>query len=224
MLLTITGTDGAGKSSVADFVYQKIKARLRENVILIDRWDIFQNSDFPECDFITAPINQIKTSISSMEPHARALFIFWKIYTVMKSFTPNSEKLHLFDSYWIKHAAVEVEYGLREKFVLTVVNELPSPDQVIFLDISPELAYERKLLTNDLVPYECGLDASMSRSSFIRHQERVRKRLHRWAEMFGWDIVDAGLNFESVATAVEAMVVNQYLQASVLADSINGWG
>jgi dTMP kinase len=206
LLLVVTGADGAGKTSITRRLQSKLDAGDKP-VDLIDRWDIFNNDAFPECKFIGADVKQIKASISSMDRYSRSLFIIWKIFTVMKNWQNSDDKLAIIDSYWIKHAAVEVEYGVDEQFVFSIVDRLPKPDAVVVLDVSPETAYERKSVNDDFVPYECGMDATLSKRSFIHHQSRLRDRIQRWADIFSWDVVDASKSADETVSKIERLIL-----------------
>jgi thymidylate kinase len=116
----------------------------------------------------------------------------------------SDETIVLLDGYWMKHAASEIAYGLDEKWVEYVVAGLPLPDLVIYLRLTPEEAWLRK--RGSLVSYECGMDTSCSKTSFLAHQYRISSLLDAWSERFGWVVIDASApSSDVVADACEQL-------------------
>jgi thymidylate kinase len=84
--------------------------------------------------------------------------------------------------------------------VESVAGGLPEPDLTVHLRLSPELAWDRK--GGQPYPYECGMDRTRTRSSFLAHQRRVHEVLDGWADRYGWYSVDATRPVDTVVEAV----------------------
>ncbi len=176
----------------------------------LDRWDICDNVAYPQNRFIRVPLPELKQCVAEMRSPSRLMFILWTVYSVIESYDPESPTITFIDSYWMKHAAAEIAYGLPEEFVLGLVSLLPKPDLTIWLDLPPEKAFQRKKDSglSDLNYYECGMDKSLSRASFISHQSKIRARLARWAQQNDWHPVDASGQPGDVADAVSKLTLS----------------
>jgi dTMP kinase len=192
MLITITGSDGCGKSTVTRLITEKL-AISGINAARIDKWDIYNLGQHPECRFLQQPISELRKCISEMTVPARTLFLFWTMYVTMTKKAYDGFGVTLVDSYWIKHAASEQIYGASKQLINVLSSSLPRPDLVFVLDIAPEVAWERKARNGfaDVVPYECGMDPCLKESSFILHQSKLRNLLRRWARDRKWQVMNA---------------------------------
>ena len=211
MLIALTGADGVGKSTVSKLLLQEV-AHHGKRFKTLDRWNMLDTSLFPQSRFISAPLPEVKQCVAEMEGPSRFLFILWTIYGVLESYDPASPHITFIDSYWMKHPAAEVAYGLPEKFVLNIIELLPKPDLTILLDLSPELAYERKEKSGfaDLNYYECGMDKTRSYNSFIQHQSKIRSQLLCWADSNKWHKIDTSRPVEEVAAAVSGLAIEHF--------------
>jgi thymidylate kinase len=189
LIISIVGTDGSGKSTAA----KSLSAELREAgtaVETLDKWDIYDFERHPECRFLQAPLPLLRRCISEMPGAARAMFLFWAIYTSLSKTRFNDDTVYLLDSYWMKHFATEVLFGVDRDWIRKTVGLLPPSDLTVFLRVRPEEAYRRKAVNQDFVPYEFGLDQEMKKESFLVHQARVLAMLEDWAREHGWIVLD----------------------------------
>ena len=124
-----------------------------------------------------------------MPPLPRFTFLMWTMHMALEPHVQAADaSIVMVDGYWMKHAASEIAYGVDESYVSAVTGKLPRADLTLLLDAPLDVLYERK--AGDLVPYECGMDPSCSRESFIRHQALIGATLRRWQDEFGWVTVD----------------------------------
>ncbi|MFI9645589.1 thymidylate kinase [Streptomyces sp. NPDC052040] len=215
MIFTLVGADGAGKSSVSRTVTERLSA-LGLPVERVDRWDIVDNPAYPAARFMRPDVPDARQCVAEMPVGPRFLFLMWSIGMALEGRTPGpaqpgghpaSDPVTLLDGYWMKHAACEIVYGLDRTWVEAVVAGLPSAGSVTYLRVDPELTWERKA-GRDVLPYECGMDPSCSRESFVAHQRSVVAVLDTWAERFGWLTLDASAPLEEVAAQVSSLVLD----------------
>lgn len=188
MLVAFAGCDGAGKSTQVERVRRWLEAKGRQ-VEIIDRWEILDADKFPECRFIRSSRDEVRVCNSEMEGLGRAMFLFWTIsLTLQKVNLQDTSRVYLLDGYWMKHAAAEIEYGCDPAWIEATVRSLPPADVTVYVDITPEEALRRK---PDLTPYECARNPALNPEDFISHQTKLRRRLLRWADDSGWNIVSS---------------------------------
>ncbi|CAM4047435.1 deoxynucleoside kinase [Pseudoalteromonas byunsanensis] len=202
MLISIVGSDGAGKSTLTKALFEHFQSMNRD-VQLVDRWDILNEQLVPSCSFIDRDLKTLRTRVAQMPLNARFRFLTWAMSISLDEAIQrnNKETILIFDSYWFKHAAVEMVYGLDTEFVMGLVNSLPKPDLVIHLDAEPTVTLER--IRENLVPYECGMDEHCSDQSFLAHQHKVQDILATWSKAYNWHKLDAQMpTSEQVKTIV----------------------
>jgi thymidylate kinase len=125
-----------------------------------------------------------------MSSTPRLLFLLWAAVLALTDREGEfGGEIALLDGYWMKHAASEVAYGADLAWVEAVVGGLPLADHVFYLRLDPEVAWQRK--RGAALPYECGMDYSCKRASFLAHQRAIQDVLDGWAERYGWHVVDA---------------------------------
>lgn len=188
MLVAVTGCDGAGKSTQVRQVGRWLEARGWRTEV-IDRWEILDAEKFPECRFIRSTREEVRVCNSEMEGLARAMFLFWTIsLTLERADLRDPLRVYLLDSYWMKHAAAEIEFGCDPAWIEATVRCLPPADATVYLDITPEEALRRK---PDVTPYECARNPDLNPEDFVSHQSKMRRRLLGWAGDYGWEVVSS---------------------------------
>lgn len=209
MLICLVGPDGAGKSTLS----RMLAGRLEEGglpVEHVDRWDIVGNPAYPSTRFMRNDVPDTRLCVAEMPNPSRFLFLMWSISLALLGKDGGSSTrapVRLLDGYWMKHAASEAVYGLDRRWIESVVAGLPRPDRVLYLRVEPDVAWERKK-DGDVVPYECGMDASCSRESFVRHQRRILEVLDSWADAGGWEVVDASRPVPQVLAELEGLAAS----------------
>jgi dTMP kinase len=201
VIAAIVGADGAGKSTVS----QAVRGALGERARVVDRWDIVGNPEYPVADFIKENSRQVRNRSVRMAPHSRFLFLVWtSISSVVDWKAPGAsqtpDSVTILDGYWMKHAASEIAYGLDQAWVEQVVAGLPGVDAAVYLRSDPETAWSR--MGSRAVPYECGLDLTCAKPSFLRHQQKIHDVLDAWAARSGWLTVDTRQPLDAVVGEV----------------------
>ncbi|MGA8429771.1 MAG: hypothetical protein WB729_08115 [Candidatus Sulfotelmatobacter sp.] len=207
LLVAVVGGDGAGKTTVSTELVQQLN-ELGYKARCVGRWDIVDNPAYPSARFMKNDIRHIRKCVADMPPHPRFLFLLWTMsLSLSADVTRDSDdEIVVMDGYWMKHAASEVAYGLAPEWVLSVSSGLPVPQIVLHLSLTPEQAWPRKQA--DLVPYECGMDESCSKESFLQHQTRIRNLLDEWSRAFGWKHIDASPSLAVVISTAVSQVLS----------------
>jgi thymidylate kinase len=192
MLVCIVGADGSGKSTLTQSLNQELKKNSL-NTHNVDRWDILNNELVPCGRFIKKDLKQLRTCVAEMPLNARFRFLTWAMSISLdyarKSVGENG--VLLFDSFWQKHAAVEIAYGNPSADIMSLVASFPKPEFVFYLKANPNITLSR--IRKNLVPYECGMDESCSDNSFLNHQNKIIKLLDIWSKENQWIELDANL-------------------------------
>jgi dTMP kinase len=179
-------------------------ARRGYETSVIDKWDILDHERFPECRFIGVELDELKRCMASMPGISRALMLFWTLaITLTRPHPEGADHIYLLDGYWMKHAAAEIALGCDAEWVLATVRRLPAPDLTLYLDVTPEVAVQRKGSFNLM---ECGLRPDLGRGSFLTHQRRLRRHLLRWCDEFGWARIQATFPPQDVAASIDGAV------------------
>jgi thymidylate kinase len=128
-----------------------------------------------------------------MPPSARLLFMLWSMALTVSQHVNQggSDRVVIYDSYWMKHTAAEIIYGAGEAAATATVELLPQPDLTLYLKLTPEQLLERK--RGDMVAYECGMDSACTDDSFLEHQRCILAYLNRWSQRRGWHELDGAL-------------------------------
>lgn len=202
-MIAIAGCDGAGKSTLVRNLAAALAGRGLD-VEVVDKWDVFDPAQHPECAFLAGGPERLKQCVPAMDGVARALFIFWMIALTLKRVRRGAaRRIYLLDGYWMKHAAAEIVLGCPPAVVFAIVDALPEADLTFFLDVSPDIAAGRK---RERSRYECGRDSENSRTGFSSHQAKVGSLLSGWADERGWVRVDSEAARESILEAALARI------------------
>ncbi|ASS75260.1 hypothetical protein CIG75_09865 [Tumebacillus algifaecis] len=208
MLIAFSGCDGAGKSTQVKAVQQILQERGLQ-VKVLDKWEIRDHEKFRECRMINIELEDLKNAVGEMEGHSRAMFLFWAIgITMTRDDLDDPNVVYLLDGYWMKHAAVEIEYGCSPEWIELTAQQFRPADLTFYFDVLPEVALERK---DDFNVYECGRDPECRPESFIEHQTKLRKRMLQWSERFGWEVVNS-MQEQQAITELVMKQVDQLLE------------
>jgi thymidylate kinase len=201
VIISVVGTDGAGKSTVTRRIHALLDSP-DHPVRRVDRWDIVDNPAYPAARFMRPDVPDTRLCVAEMPTTSRFLFLMWSIGLALTGnrAAPDGQPV-LLDGYWMKHAASETVYGLDRAWTESVTAGLPRSDLVFYLRLDPAVAWRRKR-GRDVVPYECGMDPDCSEQSFLSHQQAILKVLDSWAERDGWTEIDAAAPLEEVVAAV----------------------
>lgn len=202
MLVAVAGPDGAGKSTLTRELHRALCDRGVDSVRL-DRFDILDPRLSPASAFIDTDVTTLRESVMAMPTAApRLLFMLWSMAITASSQLQNAPpgRVIIYDSYWMKHSAVEVIFGADEEAALAAARLLPAADLVFHVKLPTETLLARK--PDDRVPYECGMDPSCHPASFLAHQRRIQAHLDAWSKRFGWIDIDGEQPLEALVGEV----------------------
>jgi thymidylate kinase len=204
-VVAIVGADGAGKSTVTRLASERLAA-CGHPVRRVDRWDIVGSAEaYPTASLLVGDVRQVRSCVARMPPPPRFLFLVWASVMALSGQADGpSAGVLVADGYWMKHAASEIAYGLDPVWVEAVTAGVPEPDLVIHLRCDPVTTWHRK--AGRPLPYECAMDLSCSKASFLGHQGKIHAILDSWAQSRGWLVVDATRPVDQVAGTVAAQV------------------
>lgn len=196
MIIAFEGVDGAGKSTAAldlsaELTKQHIdnvlisSASLREEEIDDDDDDEIGGVDRSETERVIRRIWLCRDQLEeSFGPRALCLSNAWEFAYRWESLgvpALESGKVVIADRYTDTALVREVLRGIDEKYVRAVYAFAPPPDLVLYLDLDPEVAYQRKTKARLVIGYfEAGRDvirgARSLRMSFVSFQSKCRQR------------------------------------------------
>lgn len=207
MRVAVVGGDGAGKSSATRYLETQLTRR-GLLVRRVDKWDVIRADMYPEYRFMRDDLPTLRRCVSDMQPVTRTFFLFWTLHGTLQKHAEEGADIVLLDGYWPKHAASEILYSRCPDLVEAAVALMPPTDLTLFLDVTPEIAYARRIADTGtpLVPYECGLDENLSREGFLSHQTRSREILSRWSDFYGWSRIDADRDPQDVRDALDQAI------------------
>lgn len=206
MIVAIAGADGAGKTTMSQVLVRTLRGD-GIDAICLDRFAILERERYPAASFIVTDVQRLRGHVLAMPPVPRLLFLLWSMSLTLAESPHEAGRgstVIIYDSYWMKHVAAEIVYGADERAALAAAALLPQADLTVYLKLSPEESLERK--RDSLVAYECGLDASCSPESFLRHQQRIQELLDVWAQRFGWLQLDGRESVDSTVKHLSAVL------------------
>lgn len=188
-VVAVVGTDGAGKSTLTALLQRRLTAA-GVAARRVDRWDIVDNPHYPTGACLAPEVRRARSCAARMSGTPRLLFLLWATALALTDRDGGLPgEVVLLDGYWMKHAASEIAYGADPAWVEAVAAGLPPADLVVYLRLDPHEAWRRK--DGRPLPYECGMDMTCARGSFLSHQGAIQRVLDGWARRSGWLTVDA---------------------------------
>jgi dTMP kinase len=190
MILAFEGLDGAGKSTAALQLSAELTKKRIDNVLVSsaslseDESDEIEDDD-EDADFVFRKIWRLRDELEQrFGPRSLCLSNAWEFaYRWESQVVPALEagKVVIADRYIDTPLVREVLRGIDEAYVRSVYSFAPAPDLVLYLDLDPETAYQRKTQARLLIGYfEAGRDvirtAKTVRMSFVAFQNRCRDR------------------------------------------------
>ncbi len=170
--IVITGSDGAGKSSVISEVSQAW-TNAKVPFVNVSIWDPLKSSP------LFQKKNDVDQYLVSLTPAARACFIFHCYYESLRQARKKTEEMgmknpiYLHDSYFHKYLVMEAGWGARGDWLIELCAEFPRPAVVIELTASAETATKRK---NQTSRYERGPEGNFQRFQGQLHSYWQRLR------------------------------------------------
>lgn len=209
LLIAIAGADGAGKTTLS----KKLSGVLQQrgiNAIRLDRFDILNPELCPPCSFIKSDANALRQHALAMPSPARLLFLYWSMTLTISQQLDSGDptRVVIFDSYWMKHTAAEIIYGADEAAAIAAIGLIPRPDVTFYVKLTAEQLLDRK--NDNLTTYECGMDPTCGRNSFLTHQRRILALLDRWSRRFGWCEIDGTLAVDTQLATLSQQIQDTY--------------
>jgi dTMP kinase len=202
-VVAVVGADGAGKSTLTALVAAQLTAA-GHPAARVDRWDVADGTRYPNASCLTGDVAAARRCAALMPSAPRLLFLLWASALALTDRPGPPGEILLLDGYWQKHAASEVAYGADPAWVAAVGAGLPAADLTVYLRIAPAVAWARK--AGRAVPFECGMDLTCSRASFLAHQRSIGSTLDRWAARDGWLVLDARTRPDLLAARIVTAV------------------
>lgn len=144
-LIAIEGIDGAGKTTVAEYVRKVLSDFGFKAEVLKEPGDSEYGRILKEANKRLPPEKELE------------LFILDRIEDVNKNILPrvNSCMSVIMDRYYYSNVAYQGASGLNPDEILKKNEEIaPRPDLTILLDLEPEIAFERLRARGKLSPFE----------------------------------------------------------------------
>ncbi|MEO8759617.1 MAG: hypothetical protein ABI448_01910 [Bacteroidia bacterium] len=178
-LICITGLDGAGKNTLINLLKEKL-----HSVAIANIWDAM-DGNISAIPFKSK--HDIDTYLCELTPDARLLFFAHALKYAVDKAIHSGKKYILLNAYYYKYFTTELVLGASPELISILIASFPKPDKIIYLELSVEEAANRK---DKLSRYECGLNPSPDKSTFISFQLKVKEK---WDEKdkAGWIILNA---------------------------------
>lgn len=188
-LLAVEGIDQAGKQTVCNWLVDELR---REDV----RTELI---GFPDYDTeLGAEINRFLQSGRRYPLQVRQMLYAanrWERAAEIRSWLEDGRAV-VVDRYSGSNVAYGAAQGLDIAWILAIESGLPLPDMTLVLDIPPEVSLARKPYGRD--EYEARLDLLAA----------VREVYRKLADRFGWHVIDANADRETVRERVRAALTN----------------
>ncbi len=135
MLIAIEGIDGAGKTTVARYLFEELKRRGYDVVLL---------KEPTESEYGRRVRELLRSGKSN--PHLELkLFLRDREWNVQNNVLPALEKgkIVVMDRYYYSTIAYQGASGIDADYIKRLNERFPKPDLVIILDVRPEVALKR---------------------------------------------------------------------------------
>lgn len=218
LFVTVEGIDGSGKTTLARSLGQALTDNGIDAVFLDRKYTNYDSS------YLANFVNGLKTVLWDRSPNqpvtevgdAGWYYLHASWYAI---FAKNALQQHLeqyevviMDGWFYK---IKARFLAKELYLADALEapfrELPKEDIGIYLDISPQLASERKLTFTDA---ESGANegyASGRKESFVAYQYRVKSHYDAIAYRNKWNIVDASRDIDTVTSEVIPLIIQSVL-------------
>jgi dTMP kinase len=196
VLIAIEGIDGAGKSTQAEILKDRLEKRGFEVVLLKE----------PTSSKWGKKIKEISKNTKSLDPEKELeLFIKDRKFNVRNNILPalKNKKIVIVDRYYISTIAYQGARGI-DKETIREMNEkfAPKPDIIFILDIDPEESLQRIKREREILFEE---------ENFLRE---VRKNFLE-ININKTYVIDARLGVKEIADKIENLVLQYLKQNSI---------
>jgi dTMP kinase len=173
-VIALEGIDGGGKSTLAHSIEQYLSDQKKSSVVITS-----------QCLADLEDVVHLQKLLSLPRIHPLAISLFrcaemaqrWRGIA-----TPalETKDVVIFDRYNLTPLVRDVLRGVPEKYVKNIYSFLPPPNLLIYLDVNPQTALNRKLEAGiPLGKWESGADLMPSipiQQAFLNFQTRCRER------------------------------------------------
>ena len=159
-LICITGPDGSGKSTLINSLLAHFPSAKKIGI-----WDAFASNQNVVFDSKAS----IDNYLCKLSPLSRTFFLTHALHESIKNIEKSEADIIFLDSYFYKYYCSELTLGTPLEIIKTLSQHFIQPDVVISLIADASLCATRK---NTFTRYECGLDASPNKKSFIDFQKK----------------------------------------------------
>lgn len=180
MLIAYEGIDGSGKTTSSASLSQALSKENVPNTVV--RWTSFQTyqDESEEALFRIANKRRLGRALGPLSYalwHCADFAYRWE--TLVLPALSRGE-IVIMDRYKYTALVRDVIRGLNERFVENLYSFAPPPDLLIYLDLDPQEAFERKKISGAVIDYyECGKDLFSEldvKAGFLAFQSLCRGR------------------------------------------------
>lgn len=166
----ITGTDGAGKSSLIESLLEDATVFEGKKVKEVSIWDLFHLPK--EQQYLSIASKQaVDLYLKSLAPQSRTFFLLHCMAQALEIARRESVDIGLINAYWYKYLATEIAYDGNIDYRMSLVASFPTPAYVFSLNISVETASQRK---THYSAFESGFPSMVDIASFANFQYKVQ--------------------------------------------------
>jgi thymidylate kinase len=191
-LICITGPDGSGKTTQMIKIAEKLEHRGGLKVAAVTIWDLLLDPVSRNKLMFRGP-SEVDGYLEILDPLARGLFLYHCFYQALELANRRKPDVCLLNAYWYKYYATEVAHGGDPEKLLHLAEIFPRPDVTVYLEVTPEKAFERKA---ELSGYESGFAKPRTKEAFVAFQEKAHAvleelaRKENWIRMSGTETID----------------------------------
>ena len=189
-LVAISGADGSGKSTVISHLQETYSGQS----VVASVWDMLSA---PEVPHMFRGKDDIQNYLAYVGNMSRPYFLLHSMSAALEHAMAKNSKIIFIDSYWYKYMAIEMAHGLSLPMAMGLVEPLPVPDLVVYIQIAPEVALQRK---QTLSRYESGGEQDQHRrsESFLKLQSQLNASLAKLHPPGLTKMIDSHLALEEV--------------------------
>jgi thymidylate kinase len=169
--ICITGTDGAGKSSLIELLLKENTLFEGRKVKEVTIWDLFNLPEEEKYIFIRSK-RHVDLYLKSLSPESRSFFLLHCIAQSIEMARKEGIEIALINAYWYKYMAAEIAYDGHFSSRVNLTSTLPVPDLVFSLKVSVETATNRK---ENFSAFESGFPKEINAEAFSTFQIKVHK-------------------------------------------------
>ena len=197
-LVAISGADGAGKSTIISHLQETYSGQS----VVASVWDML---NVPEIPHMFRGKDDIQNYLAYVGNMSRPYFLLHCMSAALEHALAKNSKIIFIDSYWYKYMAIEMAHGLSLPKAMGLVDPLPIPDLVIYIQIAPEIALQRK---QTLSRYESAGEQDQHRrsDSFLKLQSQLNASLGQLHPPGLTKMIDSHLALDEVFGQAVALI------------------